>query len=305
MAPQLNCDVSDGVWEALHAESERTGDSLARVVDRNLSSALGLDRHSLFQVSTSTALVEGVFRGAVTVGDLRRHGDFGLGTYDGLDGELVMVDGACFRIGGGGSVAAADDGWEVPFAVVTRFVPDDASTLASFATLAELEASLDDLRPIREPLCWFANRGSLRATLAASGLQGRGWGGARCGDEPPERVHRSGTSTERSSGSGPRSTQRRSTFPAITSTSSQPTTRSVGTSSTRKPARLRSGSMSSPTSTSPFPKRQSSSRPISAGMLPRRCELPNRLARSAGGFGRKPSPNPMRTKDLIASPLEF
>lgn len=147
MAPKLNCDVSDGVWEALHAESERTGDSLARVVDRNLSSALGLDRHSLFQVSTSTALVEGVFRGAVTVGDLRRHGDFGLGTYDGLDGELVMVDGACFRVGGGGSVTTADDGWEVPFAVVTRFVPDDASTLASFDTLAQLETALDDLRP--------------------------------------------------------------------------------------------------------------------------------------------------------------
>lgn len=147
MTPRLDCDVSESVWEALRAESERTGDSISRVVDRNLSSALGLDRHSLFQVSTTTALVEGVFRGAVTVGDLRRHGDFGLGTYEGLDGELVMLDGVCYRVGGGGSVTVADDDWQVPFGVVTRFVPDETATIEGSGSLVELEATVDALRP--------------------------------------------------------------------------------------------------------------------------------------------------------------
>lgn len=147
MTPRLDCDVSESVWEALRAESERTGDSISRVVERNLSSALGLDRHSLFQVSTTTALVEGVFRGAVTVGDLKRHGDFGLGTYEGLDGELVMLDGVCFRIGGGGAVTVADDDWEVPFGVVTRFMSDETAMIGRSGSLAELEAAVDVLRP--------------------------------------------------------------------------------------------------------------------------------------------------------------
>ena len=66
---RLMCDVSEIVWRALLDESERSGESLSTVVDRALGAAFDLDRHSLFQVSTSNALVQGVFRGAVTVGD--------------------------------------------------------------------------------------------------------------------------------------------------------------------------------------------------------------------------------------------
>ena len=73
------------------------------VVDRALATAFDLERHSLFQVSTSNALVQGVFQGAVTVRDPKRNGDFGLGTFDVLDGELIMLDGDCYRAAGGGS----------------------------------------------------------------------------------------------------------------------------------------------------------------------------------------------------------
>jgi acetolactate decarboxylase len=47
--------------------------------------------HTLYQVSTATALVEGVYQGAVRVGALREHGDLGLGTFEGLDGEMVII----------------------------------------------------------------------------------------------------------------------------------------------------------------------------------------------------------------------
>ncbi len=94
------------------------------VVDRALSTAFDLERHSLFQVSTSNALVQGVFQGAVTVQELKRNGDFGLGTFDGLDGELIMLDGVCHRATGGGVVTSPPDDARVPFAVVTHFRPD-------------------------------------------------------------------------------------------------------------------------------------------------------------------------------------
>jgi len=144
--PRLICDVSESVWRALADQSEQSGDPLSTVVDRALSTAFELDRHSLFQVSTSNALVQGVFRGAVTVGDLKRNGDFGLGTFEGLDGELVMLDGVCYRATGGGVVTSPPDDASVPFAVVTHFHPD-ASLTTNPGSLADLTAAVDEARP--------------------------------------------------------------------------------------------------------------------------------------------------------------
>jgi acetolactate decarboxylase len=49
---------------------------------------------TLFQVSTSGALVAGLYQGAVSTAVVLQHGDFGLGTFADLDGEMVV---ACFR----------------------------------------------------------------------------------------------------------------------------------------------------------------------------------------------------------------
>ena len=53
-------------------------------------------QHTLYQVATATALVEGIYQGAARVSTLREHGDLGLGTFEGLDGEMVVVDGHFF-----------------------------------------------------------------------------------------------------------------------------------------------------------------------------------------------------------------
>lgn len=135
------------MWQALRQEADKSGDTLAQFVERTLSEALGLDRHSLFQVSTSNALVQGVFEGAVTVGDLKRHGDFGLGTFEGLDGELVMLDGVCYQASGGGVLRVADDDWAVPFAVVTRFVSDREATARPADSLADVQSEIDGMSP--------------------------------------------------------------------------------------------------------------------------------------------------------------
>ena len=147
MAPIVTCDVSESVWRVLQAESERTGNSLSQIVDRALSASFDLDRHSLFQVSTSNALVQGVFRAAVTVADLKLHGDFGLGTFEGLDGELVMLDGECYRATAGGIVTSPSDGSGTPFAVVTRFRSDRERSLSSAATIGDLIGHIDEWKP--------------------------------------------------------------------------------------------------------------------------------------------------------------
>ncbi len=171
MSPRLNAEVSESVWKALSVESDRTGDSLSTVVDRALATAFDLERHSLFQVSTSNALVQGVFQGAVTVHDLKRNGDFGLGTFEGLDGELIMLDGVCYRATGGGAITSPPEDARVPFAVVTHFRSDSSLTTSS-GSLADLTAALDASRPSENLFVGIRADGrferlSLRAACAA------------------------------------------------------------------------------------------------------------------------------------------
>ncbi|MEX3010807.1 acetolactate decarboxylase [Hoeflea sp. TYP-13] len=147
MSHRLKCRISDSLWDALQRETARTGDSLSHTVQHALSEALGLEHHSLFQVSTSGAVVKGVFKGCTSVGDLKSHGDFGLGTFEDLDGELVMLDGLCYQAGAGGVAAMAEDSWLVPFATATRFSADRTAVFDGIDTLETLQEKLDGLRP--------------------------------------------------------------------------------------------------------------------------------------------------------------
>lgn len=62
----------------------------------------GRPHHTLFQTSTIEALLGGNYDGDVTFAELGARGDFGLGTLDALDGEMVALDGAFYQIKAGG-----------------------------------------------------------------------------------------------------------------------------------------------------------------------------------------------------------
>ncbi|WP_434968667.1 acetolactate decarboxylase [Microbacterium sp. bgisy207] len=100
-------------------------------------------RHTIHQTSVIAALVDGVYDGETTVGTLRRRGDFGIGTFAGLDGELVLVDGTCYRLRDDGSASVAGDDESVPYAVVTRFTPHHSFTIDGTHTRAEVTAMID------------------------------------------------------------------------------------------------------------------------------------------------------------------
>jgi acetolactate decarboxylase len=82
--------------------------------------------HVAFQTSTLAALLDGAYDGDLTIGELRRHGDLGLGTFQGLDGEMIVLDGEVWRAAADGSCARAGDHERTPFAVVTPFTADVA-----------------------------------------------------------------------------------------------------------------------------------------------------------------------------------
>jgi acetolactate decarboxylase len=103
-------------------------------------------RYTLYQVSTANALVEGVYQGAVRVATLREHGDLGLGTFEGLDGEMVIVDGHFFQVRCDGSVREVEDSTLTPFAAITAFSPERALTLDQCPDMGRLTAQFDRLR---------------------------------------------------------------------------------------------------------------------------------------------------------------
>ena len=103
-------------------------------------------QHTLYQVSTATALVEGIYQGAVQIAALREHGDLGLGTFESLDGEMVVVDGYFFQVRSDGSVREVQDNVLSPFAAVTAFSPDQSITLENCPDLSYLTSQFDALR---------------------------------------------------------------------------------------------------------------------------------------------------------------
>ena len=72
----------------------------------------------MFQVSTLQALALGYTRAVMTVGELLQHGETGLGTYEDVNGEMIAIDGKCYRATEDGTVAEAGADMGVPFSSV-------------------------------------------------------------------------------------------------------------------------------------------------------------------------------------------
>src|SRR5436305_13316243 len=144
--PELHAHVGSSVLAALHDQARSSGAPVDHLVECALAEFLGVEHHTLYQVSTAGALVEGVYQGAVSVGVVREHGDFGLGTFEDLDGEMIVLDGHVFRVGASGEVHEVHDDATTPFAVVTRFGDPDTVVLDEVDDLAALTAAVDELR---------------------------------------------------------------------------------------------------------------------------------------------------------------
>jgi acetolactate decarboxylase len=87
-------------------------------------------RNAVYLSAPVNGLIEGIYKARTTIGEIREHGDFGLGTFNRLDGEMVMLDGRVYRMDARGRANSVGDDELTPFACVTRYRPD---TLDEFA----------------------------------------------------------------------------------------------------------------------------------------------------------------------------
>lgn len=112
------------------------------------------ENDSIFQASLFEALMKGVYEGDLTYGELKKHGDFGLGTFNRLDGEMVGLDGVFYRIDSDGNVSVVDDSMKSPFAIVTFF--DSNETLVPDRQLSCEELKQDIKKALPEENIFYA-----------------------------------------------------------------------------------------------------------------------------------------------------
>src|SRR3954468_390945 len=99
---------------------------------------------TLYQISTSSALVEGVYSGSVSSSILLEHGDFGLGTFENLDGEMVILEGEVYQVAE--RVRHRTDDFLVPFASITHFRAKSSFEVDNIASLKGIELACDQQR---------------------------------------------------------------------------------------------------------------------------------------------------------------
>lgn len=104
---------------------------------------------ALFQTSTINALMVGDFYGTMSFKELKSHGDFGLGTFDRLDGEMVGLDGMIYQVKSDGHAYPVNDTATTPFAEMAFFKPEDNISLNGTHNLTQIESYLDSKRPTR------------------------------------------------------------------------------------------------------------------------------------------------------------
>jgi acetolactate decarboxylase len=112
----------------------------SNVVELNL----GLQKEdTIFQVSTIQSLLEGNYDGYLSFEELKKVGDVGIGTFEAVDGEMIMIDNTVYQAKADGTVEIAADSEKTPFAVVTTYNNDETVELEKTESLEDLEKQLD------------------------------------------------------------------------------------------------------------------------------------------------------------------
>jgi acetolactate decarboxylase len=111
--------------------------------EENAATLDGTNGDVLYQVELIQSLVQGYYDGIITVGELKQHGDTGIGTFEGLNGEMIVLDGTVYQAVADGSITIPADEETVPSGSVTFFDTDKTLTLIGISDMAALQESVE------------------------------------------------------------------------------------------------------------------------------------------------------------------
>lgn len=110
----------------------------------NKTNETNANHDTLYQTALLQSLMLGDYYGSVPVGELKKYGDIGIGTFDKLNGELIMLDGKVYSGLSDGTLKEMDDSVTVPFSDVTFFDENIAIDLNSVTSMDDLKAKMDE-----------------------------------------------------------------------------------------------------------------------------------------------------------------
>ena len=101
------------------------------------------DTRTLFQSAPINALLNGVMNDNFTIGEISKNGNFGLGTFNGVDGEMIVLDGKVYRVDNNGKVTMPGKYVRTPFAAVTYFHRDTVLMIHDSLSMKQLQEYID------------------------------------------------------------------------------------------------------------------------------------------------------------------
>lgn len=102
---------------------------------------------TVYQTSTIDALLAGLYDGDVGLEELGLHGNFGIGTYNGLDGEMILYDDEFYQVRADGKVYRPDPRTDTPFATVCAFEDELSFELQPGSDYKSVERQIDMQSP--------------------------------------------------------------------------------------------------------------------------------------------------------------
>ncbi|MDD2236924.1 MAG: acetolactate decarboxylase [Kiritimatiellae bacterium] len=115
---------------------------------------------TLVQVSSLDALLSGAYDGVMTFADLKKFGTAGIGTFDRLDGEMLLLDGMVYQMKSDGSVVQPEDSMTTPFAAVCSFRAEEQMSTEITMDYEAFKAALTTWIPQSGALIAFKVDGS-------------------------------------------------------------------------------------------------------------------------------------------------
>jgi acetolactate decarboxylase len=119
-------------------------------------------RNSVTQIGAIDALLAGAYDGQIACGTLTSESDLGLGTFDKLDGEMIVLDGRIYQVRADGKVYLPSAKTTTPFAAVVKFRPTASRELSGGISFSEFQKQLDALLPNTNVVCVFRLTGTFQ-----------------------------------------------------------------------------------------------------------------------------------------------
>ncbi|MGD9781818.1 MAG: acetolactate decarboxylase [Kiritimatiellia bacterium] len=122
----------------------------------------------LYMSSPINALLEGFYRDDVTFATLQDNGDFGIGTFNNLDGELIALGGRFFQLDLAGYAHPVGGEMKTPFSTVCHFQPTLTEEIAGPLSYEAFTTQLKQILPSDNMFTALHMEGRFRSVVTRS-----------------------------------------------------------------------------------------------------------------------------------------